>query len=124
MYGAFDSRRRQGGEWGTDARDGDRTGVSERLSSTHPVTTSVRTARWKEGFVSMIKGNFERRQWFFFWVGGIGNGKRRHRGPWSSSDVHFTSRLQTDQNLCIYVLYFMSWSGQMLHGEHAETVDS
>jgi hypothetical protein len=42
-----------------------------------------------------------RRQWFFFWVGGIGNGKRRHRGPWSSSYVHCTSRLQTAQ---IYVV--------------------
>jgi hypothetical protein len=25
-----------------------------------------------------------RRHWFFFWVGGIGNGKRRRRDPWSS----------------------------------------
>jgi hypothetical protein len=24
-----------------------------------------------------------RGHWFFFWVGGIGNGKKRLRGPWS-----------------------------------------
>ena len=44
-----------------------------------------------------------RRQWFFFWVGGIGNGKRRRHGPWSSSYVHCMSRLQTAQ---IYVFVF------------------
>jgi hypothetical protein len=36
LLGEFEGRwatRRQGGEWGTDARDGARTGVSERLSS-------------------------------------------------------------------------------------------
>ncbi len=76
----------------TDVRDGDRTGVSERLPS-------------KEGFMSMLNRNFARlmmmgvfslgmrksavsgsgrRQWFFFWGR---DGKRRHRGPWSSSYV-------------------------------------
>jgi hypothetical protein len=39
---------------------------------------------------SVVSGS-GRRQWFFFWVGGIGNGKRRRRGPWSSSYVHFVS---------------------------------
>jgi hypothetical protein len=39
----------------------------------------------------------------FFWVGGIGSGKRRRRDPWSSSYVHCMSRLQTAQ---IYVLMF------------------
>jgi len=36
LLGEFEGRwstRRQGGEWGTDARDGARTGVSERLPS-------------------------------------------------------------------------------------------
>ncbi len=75
--------------------------------------------RWKEGFVNMINRNFMRllmmgvfsrvcsgvlggmresvvsdsgrRHWFFFWVGGIGNGKRRYHGPWSSSYVHCMS---------------------------------
>jgi len=74
-------------------------------------------SRWKEGLVSMINRNFMRllmmgvfsrvcsgvlegmresavsdsgrRYWFFFWVGGIGNGKRRYHGPWSSSYVHW-----------------------------------
>ena len=31
------------------------------------------------------------------------------RGPWSSSYVHLMSRLQTAQDLCIYVLYYMVW---------------
>ena len=48
-----------------------------------------------------------RRQWFFFWEGGIGNRKRRRHGPWSSSYVRFMSGLQTVQNLCIYVLYYL-----------------
>jgi hypothetical protein len=140
-----DGNRHQGGEWGTDERDGTRTGVSEWLSSDHPTTTStwcvwtpVHTgvvticsdqpvydryvvfgfvSRWKEGLVSMINRNFMRllmmgvfsrvcsgvlggmresavsdsgrRYWFFFWVGGIGNGKRRYPCPWSSSYVHW-----------------------------------
>jgi hypothetical protein len=74
---------------------------------------------WKEGFVNMINRNFMRllmmgvfsrvcsrvlggmresvvsdsgrRHWFFFWVGGIGNGKRRYHGSWSSSYVHCMS---------------------------------
>jgi len=29
---------------------------------------------------SVVSGS-GRRQWFFFWVGGIGDGKRRCRGP-------------------------------------------
>jgi hypothetical protein len=36
LLGEFEGRwwtHRQGGEWGTDARDGSRTGVSERLPS-------------------------------------------------------------------------------------------
>ena len=145
--GEFEGRRatrHQSGEWGTDAWDGARTGVSERLPSAHPVTTSARcvwtqvhagvvaicsdqpvcdrcvvfgfVARLKEGFVSILNRNFMRlrmmgvfsrvcsgvlwgmresavsdsgrRHWFFFWVGGIGNGKRRRLGPWSSSYVH------------------------------------
>ncbi len=87
--------------------------------------------RWKEGLVSMINRNFMRllmmgvfsrvcfgvlggmresavsdsgrRNWFFFWVCGIGNGKRRYHGPWSSSYVHFIPWPQTDQ---IYVFMF------------------
>jgi hypothetical protein len=35
------------------------------------------------------------RQWFFFWVGGIGDGKSSRRGPWSSSYHIFGG----DQNL-------------------------
>ncbi len=42
-------------------------------------------------------------QWFFFGVGGIGNGKRSRLGPWSSSYVHSMSCPQTDQ---IYVFMF------------------
>ena len=45
LLGEFEGRwstRRQGGEWGTDARDVARTGVSERLPS-------------KEGFVIMLR---------------------------------------------------------------------
>jgi hypothetical protein len=80
--------RHQGGEWGTDARDGTRTRVSERLPSVHPATTSARcvwtqvyacvvvicsdqpvcdrcvvfgfVARWKDVFVIMINRNFMR----------------------------------------------------------------
>jgi hypothetical protein len=40
LLGEFEGRRatrHQGGEWGTDARDGARTGVSERLPSAHCV---------------------------------------------------------------------------------------
>jgi hypothetical protein len=143
LLGEFEGRRasrHQGGEWGTDSRDGVRTGVSERLPSDHPAVTSTRCAwtqvypgvvvicsdqpvrdrcvmfdfvgRWKEGFVSMINRTFVRLlmmgvfsrvrsgvlwgmresvvsdsgrgHWFFFWVGGIGNGKRRRHGPGSS----------------------------------------
>ncbi len=43
------------------------------------------------------------RHWFFFWVGGIGNGKRKCRDPWSSSYVHCMSNPQTAQ---IYVFMF------------------
>jgi hypothetical protein len=91
FWGEFEGRRatrHQGGEWGTDVRDGDRTGVSERCPSAHPTTTSVRcvwtqvhtgvvaiysdqpvsdrcvvfgfVARWKEDFVSMFNRNFMR----------------------------------------------------------------
>ena len=44
LLGEFEGRwatRHQGGEWGTDARDGARTGVSERLPYS-PATTSTR----------------------------------------------------------------------------------
>ncbi len=43
--GEFEGRRathHQVGEWGTDSRDGTRTGVSEWLPSTHPTVTSTR----------------------------------------------------------------------------------
>jgi hypothetical protein len=91
LLGEFQGRwatHHQGGEWGTDERDGVRTGVSEWLTSTHPVTTSVRCVwtqvhggvivicsnqqvhdrcivfgfveRWKEDIVSMINRNFTR----------------------------------------------------------------
>jgi hypothetical protein len=162
FLGKFEGRRithHQDRELGTDVWDSVRTGVSERLPSTHPATTSVRcvwtkvhtgvvtmysdqpvldrcvvfgfVVRWKDGFVSMINRNFMsllmmgvysrvcsgllwgmrdsvvsdsgRRQRFFFWVGGIGNGKRRRRDPWSSIYVHYMSRPQTDQ---IYVFMF------------------
>ncbi len=108
--GEFEGRwatRRQGGEWGTDARDGVRTGVSKRLPS-------------KEDFMRMFNRNFTwllmclftclfrgalgmrksvvsgsgRRQWFLFWDRWYRYGKRRHRGPWSSSYVS----LYTDKN--------------------------
>ena len=90
FLGEFEGRwstRRQGGEWGTDARDGARTGVSERLPYS-PATTSTRcvwtqvhagvvaicsdqpvrdrcvvfdfVARWKEGFMSMLNRTFAR----------------------------------------------------------------
>jgi hypothetical protein len=45
LLGEFEGRRsthHQVGEWGTDARDGARTGVSERLPSAHPEATSTR----------------------------------------------------------------------------------
>jgi hypothetical protein len=48
LLGEFEDRwvtRRQVGEWGTDARDGVRNGVSERLPS-------------KEDFMSMFNRNF------------------------------------------------------------------
>ena len=56
-----------------------------------------------------VSGSGRRQYALFFWVGGIGDGKRRCHGPWSSNYVHFMSHLQTDQNLCIYVLYYMFW---------------
>ena len=43
-----------------------------------------------------------RRQWFFFWVGERSMDSVRVM-------FHYMSRLQTDQNLCIYVLYHMFW---------------
>jgi len=56
------------------------------------------------GMRESVVSDSGRRQWFFFWVGGIRtNGKRRLRDPWSSSYVHYMSRLQTDQ---IYVFMF------------------
>jgi hypothetical protein len=88
-------------------------------------------ARWKEDFVNILNRSFARLlmmgvfsrvcsgvlggmrdsvvsdsgrgHWFFFWVGGIGNGKRRRHGPWSSSYVHSMSLPQTVQ---IYVFMF------------------
>ena len=90
LLGEFEGRRatrHQGGEWGTDAWDGARTGVSERLPYS-PATTSTRcvwtqvhagvvaicsdqpvrdrcvvfdfVARWKEGFMSMLNRTFAR----------------------------------------------------------------
>jgi hypothetical protein len=50
------------------------------------------------GFVESVVSGSGRRQWFFFWVDGIGDGKRRRHGPWSSSYVSFLSRLQANQN--------------------------
>jgi hypothetical protein len=65
-----------------------------------------------------------RRHCFFFWVGGIGNGKRRRRGPWSSSYVHCMSRPQTDQNfmylcsvLCL-ILYKQSLVVSLMDYRH------
>jgi hypothetical protein len=43
--GEFEGRHtihHQDGEWGTDSRDGVRTGVSECLPSVHPTATSTR----------------------------------------------------------------------------------
>jgi hypothetical protein len=90
-------------------------------------------ARWKECFVSMINrtftlllmmgvfsrvcsgvlwgmrestvSDFGRGHWFFCWVGGIGNGKRRHRGPWSLSYVHSMSYVFM---LCIVSYIYIS----------------
>ena len=91
LLGEFEGRRatrHQDGEWGTDVRDGTRTGVGERLPSAHPATTSTRcvwtqvhagvvvicsdqpvcdrcvvfdfVARWKEGFMNMFSRTFSR----------------------------------------------------------------
>ncbi len=54
-----------------------------------------------EGVCSV--GFWEETVVLFFGVGGIGNGKRRRSGPWSSSYVHYMLILQTVQ---IYVLMF------------------
>ena len=43
----------QGGEWGTDVWNGVRTGVSERLPSSHPVTTSVRCV-WTQSHAGVV----------------------------------------------------------------------
>ena len=51
---------------------------------------------------SVVSGS-GRRHWFFFLVGGIGDGKRRRHVPWISHYVSLLSVLQPDQNLCIYV---------------------
>ena len=51
---------------------------------------------------SVVSGS-GRRHWFFFWVGGIGNGKRSRHGPLGSSYVRCMSRPQTAQ---IYVFMF------------------
>ncbi len=87
--------------------------------------------RWKQAFVNILNRTFARLlmmgvfsrvcsgvlwgmsestvsdsgrgHWFFFWVGGIGNGKRRHRVSCSSSYVHSMSCPQTTQ---IYVFMF------------------
>ncbi len=55
------------------------------------------------GMRESVVSDSGRRHWFFFWVGGIGNGKRRRRRPWSSSYVHCMSHPQTAQ---IYVFMF------------------
>jgi hypothetical protein len=90
---------------------------------------------WKEDFLSIFNCNFAwvlmmgvfsrvcsgvfwgmrksavsdsgRRQWLFFWVGGIGNGKRRYRGPWNSRYVSLHVTSSNSPNLCIYVLYYV-----------------
>ncbi len=43
----------------------------------------------------------------FFWVGGIGNGKRRLRDPWSSSYVHSMDQIYVFM-FCItsYIIIF------------------
>ncbi len=43
-----------------------------------------------------------------FWVGGIGNGKRRCRDQWSSSYVHSMSRPQTAQ-IYVFMFFIMSY---------------
>ena len=37
------------------------------------------------GMRESVVSDSGRRHWFFFWAGGIGNGKRRLRDPWSSN---------------------------------------
>jgi hypothetical protein len=49
------------------------------------------------------------RQWFFFWLGGIGDGTRRHPDPWNSSYVSLYVSTSNSPNLCIHVLYHMFW---------------
>ncbi len=130
--------------------DGVRTGVSERLSSAHPVATSTRcvwtqvyagvvaicsdqpvcdrcvvfgfVTRWKRGLCDhdqpyicvvsddggllpcLFRGAWGMKEsavsdsgrghWFIFWVGGIGNGKRRRCGAWSSTINHTTTSVR------------------------------
>ncbi len=134
------------GGWWTDLWDGPRTGVSERLPSTHPVTTSewcvwkqTHTGvvvicsdqpvhdrcvvvgfvnRWKEDFMSIINRSFTR----LLMMGTFSDdgdlllrllmmGSMMWREDTTDHGVRvvFTSMscLQTDQSLCIYVLYYM-----------------
>jgi hypothetical protein len=55
------------------------------------------------GMMESAVSDSGRGHWFFFWVGGIGNGKRRRHGPWSSGYVHSMTHPQTVQ---IYVFMF------------------
>ena len=53
-----------------------------------------------------------RRQYFIFWVGGIGDGERRCRGPWSWVQAMFTSCLAFKQTkICVlmFQVYYMFW---------------
>ena len=60
------------------------------------------------GMMESVVSGSGRRQWFFYLGGWYREWEEKaSRGPWSSSYVHFMSRLQTDQNLCIYVLYYL-----------------
>jgi hypothetical protein len=50
-----------------------------------------------------------REHWFCFWVGGIGNGKRRHHGPWSLSYVHSMSHPQKTVQIYVFMFCVMSY---------------
>jgi hypothetical protein len=78
-----------------------KTSISFLLGTTRGTGEVCSGVFW--GMRESVVSDSGRRHWFFFWVGGIGNGKRRHRGPWSSSYVRCMSRPQTTQ---IYVFMF------------------
>ncbi len=135
ILGEFEVRRatrHQDWEWGTHSRDGVRTGVSERLSSDHPVTTSVWcvwtqvhagvvvicsdqpvcdrcvvfgfVVWWKEGFVRMCNRNFMSLLMMGRWYR-----EWEEKPPWSMEfelcSLYVTS--SNNPNLCIYVLYYV-----------------